>query len=134
MGIQAGSKGSRTRKFSHRGQDRGTGIQEALVVHLLHGARLQVGMDHRRGPVREAGVGRATPRQGGHRWDGGDAMWGWQSLRQHSHLGAGDPPQPAGHSADDKALRARTAKVTGSSLPASFTARVPSSLQPLALE
>lgn len=63
MGIQAGSKGSRTRKLSHRGQDRGTGIQEALVVHLLHGARLQVGMDHRRGPVREKQVW-AEPRPG----------------------------------------------------------------------
>lgn len=63
MGIQAGSKGSRTRKLSHRGQDGGTGIREALVVRLLHGARLPVGTDHRRGPVREKQVW-AEPRPG----------------------------------------------------------------------
>ena len=58
MGIQAGSEGSRTKKLSHRGQERGTGVQEALVVHLPHGG--QTPGQH--GPLkaprrREAGVG-----------------------------------------------------------------------------
>ena len=48
---------------------RGTGMQEALGSLCFAGARLQVSMDHVWGGSRqtEAGVGRARPRQGGHR-------------------------------------------------------------------
>lgn len=69
MCIQAGSEGSRTKKLSCRGQKRGTGMQEALGSLCFAGPRLQVSTDHGAGGSRqtEAGVGRARPRQGGHR-------------------------------------------------------------------
>lgn len=56
MCIQAGSEGSCAKKLSCRGQKGGTGMQEALGSLYFTGARLQVSMDHRRGPGRQKQV------------------------------------------------------------------------------
>ena len=56
MCIQAGSEGSCAKQLSCRGQKGGTGMQEALGSLYFTGARLQVSMDHRRGPGRQKQV------------------------------------------------------------------------------